>query len=55
MGRKRGTHSTFVGDLQERAKDVQVISRPLTLAEIESRLILSSAKSYRTIVRLWKE
>jgi hypothetical protein len=24
MARKQGTHATFVGDLQERAKDVQV-------------------------------
>jgi hypothetical protein len=52
MGWKRGTHSTFVGDLRERAKDVQVTSRPPTRAEIKSRLIPSSAKSYRTIIQL---
>jgi hypothetical protein len=36
MDRKRGTDSTFVGDVQERAKDAQAISRLLTTAEIES-------------------
>jgi hypothetical protein len=53
MGRKRAELSAFVTDLQERAQRACDDVRPPTSAEVESRLIPSSAKAYRTILRLW--
>jgi hypothetical protein len=52
MGRKRAELSTSVADLQERVQKACDDVRPPTSAGIESRLIPSSAKVYRTILRL---
>jgi hypothetical protein len=46
MGRKRCTYSIFVGNLQERAKTVQITACSPTRKEVESCLILGPANQY---------
>jgi hypothetical protein len=42
MARKQGTYATFVGDLQERAKDVQVINLTSNAGQFLHYRLLSS-------------
>jgi hypothetical protein len=52
IGRKRARQSTFVTNLKERTQQVYDTVQIPIVTEVKSRLISSSTKAYRSILRL---